>query len=116
MSTRCEIAIANEDGKVKAKLYRHSDGYPESVLRDLQCDVPAAYQAITKADRHCDPEMLAAMLVVQSVHRGLPTLQPCQNTHEDLEYKYLVTIHDDECVEVEETKSDEYHHILIPFE
>ena len=102
MSTRCEIAISDESGQVKAKLYRHFDGYPDRVFGDLTGDIPAAFQKLKKAGRHFNAESLAAMLVVGSVDsNGVPGIVPCQNTHDDLAYRYLVQVEDESSITVE---------------
>lgn len=63
MSTRCVINFCYERGKDVAKIYRHWDGYPDSVLPDLDqffCDV----EAQTDDTRFSDPSYLAAKYVV----------------------------------------------------
>lgn len=64
MSTRCVINF--EDSYGKAKIYRHSDGYPESdvgVLADLE-KFFTAVEKQTKDTRFNDPNYLAAKFVV----------------------------------------------------
>lgn len=64
MSTRCVINF--EDSYGKAKIYRHSDGYPESavgVLADLD-KFFAAVEDQTGDTRFSDPSYLAAKFVV----------------------------------------------------
>lgn len=102
MATRCEIAISDRSGQVKAKLYRHLDGYPDRVFADLKSDLPAALQKLKKAGRHFSAESLAAMLVVGSVDsNGVPGIVPCQNSHDDLAYRYEVKVEDESSVTVE---------------
>lgn len=64
MSTRCNIHFTEHDaGTVVANVYRHSDGYPEGVLPDLQqffTDV----EDQTSDTRFDDPSYLAAKFVV----------------------------------------------------
>jgi len=104
MSTRCEIAVCDKDGRIAAKLYRHCDGYPKSVKPDLVLGIPKAYRTLRKGMKCFDAESLAAMLVVQSLREdGTPRIVPCQNTHGDLAYRYRVTILDDSTVELDES-------------
>jgi hypothetical protein len=64
MSTRSNIHFTDKGSDyVAANIYRHSDGYPENVLPDLDkffADVAAQ----TTDTRFSDPEYLAAKFVV----------------------------------------------------
>lgn len=61
MSTRCVINFGT-DGEVEAKIYRHSDGYPDGVLPDLQ-EFFAEVERQTSDTRFNDPCYLAAKFV-----------------------------------------------------
>jgi len=80
MSTRCSIhfTIKGYD-RVDANVYRHSDGYPDSVLPDLaqffkdvqnQCGADS-----TSGTRFSDPVYLAAKFVVWQAHRNARTFK-----------------------------------------
>jgi hypothetical protein len=63
MSTRANIHFNYSTGETVANVYRHSDGYPEGVLPDLDrffSDV----EAQTDDTRFNDPSYLAAKFVV----------------------------------------------------
>lgn len=64
MSTRCNIhfTYAGRD-EVEANVYRHSDGYPDGVLPDLEKFFEAV-EAQTSDTRFNDPTYLAAKFVV----------------------------------------------------
>ncbi|QDV30336.1 hypothetical protein Spb1_22650 [Planctopirus ephydatiae] len=105
MSTRCEIAVCANDGRIRAKLYRHCDGYPDVVTPDLVAGVKEAYETLTNTGHGLDAEKLAALLICQSLDkRCMPRIVPCQNTHEDLAYRYQLTIFDDSTVTLEESE------------
>jgi hypothetical protein len=115
MSTRCEIAVCHNDGRIAAKLYRHCDGYPKVVKPDLVQGITKAYRLLKKSIGHFDAETLAALLIVQSQHnRGLPGIVPCQNTHGDLSYRYRVTLLDDSTVKLEESDCGHLATIELP--
>lgn len=115
MSTRCEIAVCHNDGRIAAKLYRHCDGYPKVVKPDLVQGITKAYRLLKKSIGHFDAEQLAALLIVQSQdNRGMPGIVPCQNTHGDLAYRYRVTIVDDFTVELEESDCGHLATIELP--
>lgn len=115
MSTRCEIAVCDKDGRIAAKLYRHFDGYPKAVKPDLIMDIPRAYRTLKEGMNSFDAEKLAALLIVQSLDdRGMPGIVPCQNTHGDLAYRYRVTIVDDATVELEESDCGHLATIELP--
>lgn len=64
MSTRCSIHFTYPDStEVQANVYRHSDGYPDGVLPDLE-QFFADVEAQTKDTRFSDPTYLAAKFVV----------------------------------------------------
>ena len=70
MSTRCTINF-NYGKEVVAKVYRHSDGYPDGVLGDLAkffADVEKDNRA-TMDTRFKDPSYLAAKYVVWQAHQ-----------------------------------------------
>ena len=117
MATRCEIAISDRSGQIKAKLYRHSDGYPDRVFGDLTEDIPAAFEKLKKAGRHFNAESLASMLVVSSVgSNGVPGIVPCQDTHGDVAYRYIVRIQDESTVSVEVGGDDRTELIELQWE
>ena len=62
MSTRCTLHFGYGD-KPAAIIYRHSDGYPDGVLPDLERFF-ADVEAQTKDTRFDDPTYLAAKFVV----------------------------------------------------
>ena len=66
MSTRCNIRFMHGD-KVHANIYRHTDGYPQSIIPDLRrffADVLAQ----TADTRFSDASYLAAKYVVWQAH------------------------------------------------
>ena len=64
MSTRCSIHFTYPDStQVQANVYRHSDGYPDGVLPDLE-QFFADVEAQTEDTRFGDPTDLAAKFVV----------------------------------------------------
>jgi hypothetical protein len=63
MSTRCNIHFTQGE-KVRANIYRHSDGYPEGVLPDLDRFFEAVEKQTNGDTRFNDPEYLAAKYVV----------------------------------------------------
>lgn len=66
MSTRCNIHFTfrrKDEEVVVANIYRHSDGYPEKVLPDLDRFF-AEVEKQTKDTRFGDPSYLAAKFVV----------------------------------------------------
>jgi hypothetical protein len=65
MSTRCTVHFTSGAGGAHsdAIIYRHSDGYPESMLPDL-ADFFDAVMAQTTDHRFGDPSYLAAKYVV----------------------------------------------------
>lgn len=63
MSTRCNIHFNYYDGKTAANIYRHSDGYPDGVLPDLERFF-ADVEAQTDDTRFSDASYLAAKFVV----------------------------------------------------
>jgi hypothetical protein len=75
MSTRCNIHFTDSRGGVEANIYRHSDGYPDGVLPDLDRFF-AAVEAQTSDTRFNDPSYLAAKFVVwqagEYAHGGQP--------------------------------------------
>jgi len=62
MSTRCSIHFTYQ-GQVQANVYRHSDGYPDGVLPDLDRFF-AEVEKQTDDTRFGDPTYLAAKFVV----------------------------------------------------
>ena len=95
MSTRCNIHFTYGE-EIVSNIYRHSDGYPEGVLPDLQ----TFFHAVLKdcdgyATRFDDPEYLAAKyLVWQAAQYGeglaFSSVSPCLQDHGDIEYIYTV--------------------------
>ena len=63
MSTRCNIHFNYPGGQTAANVYRHSDGYPDGVLPDLERFF-VAVEAQTDDTRFGDPSYLAAKFVV----------------------------------------------------
>lgn len=65
MSTRCVINFCWDTGKeVVAKIYRHSDGYPDGVLPDLQRFFEDVKKQTGGDTRFNDPCYLSAKFVV----------------------------------------------------
>lgn len=99
MSTRCNIHF-NGWGETQANVYRHSDGYPDGVLPDLQKFFEAVEAQCGHDTRFDDPEYLAAKYVVwQSQQKyyapeGKPLaftgVSPCLQDHGDIEFVYTV--------------------------
>ena len=72
MSTRCVINFTNGNGTVAAKIYRHSNGYPDTehgVLADLTRFF-ADVQAQTQDTRFGDAPYLAAKYVVWQARKN----------------------------------------------
>lgn len=63
MSTRCTIHFEYAAGQTDAIVYRHSGGYPDAVLPDLD-KFFAAVEEQTKDTRFDDPSYLAAKFIV----------------------------------------------------
>lgn len=63
MSTRCNIHFNYADGTIAANVYRHSNGYPDGVLPDLERFF-ADVEAQTSDTRFNDASYLAAKFVV----------------------------------------------------
>lgn len=65
MSTRCNIHFGEvrDTFVTEANIYRHSDGYPEGVLPDLE-QFFADVESQTSDHRYSDPSYLAAKFVV----------------------------------------------------
>lgn len=68
MSTRCMINFGS-DGVTDARIYRHSDGYPEAVLPDL-AEFFGEVRKQTSDTRFGDPEYLAAKYVVWQANQN----------------------------------------------
>ena len=89
MSTRCNVAIHNQNGTKKAMLYHHCDGDPESMQ-------PKLHRMISEATRllggmSYDPEKVASVLIALSVDEGgIPQFMPCLERHGDVEFLYHV--------------------------
>lgn len=64
MSTRCNIHFCYGDGTVEANVYRHSGGYPDGVLPDLDRFFTAVEEQTDGDTRFGDPAYLAAKFVV----------------------------------------------------
>jgi hypothetical protein len=110
MSTRANIHFTDRTGQVAANIYRHSDGYPEGVLPDLEKFFDAVEAQVPNDTRFGDPEYLAAKFVVWQAweNAGILASDPLQVaplaflsvgvTTEDAgdgEYVYTVTCHGD---------------------
>jgi hypothetical protein len=63
MSTRCNIHF-NYSDEIIANIYRHSDGYPDGVLPDLQTFFKEVKEHCGSDTRFNDPSYLAAKYVV----------------------------------------------------
>ena len=66
MSTRATIHFENADGQAQAIIYRHSDGYPEGVGKDLERFFAACteLEGTYSGPRFGDPTYLAAKWIV----------------------------------------------------
>lgn len=98
MSTRATVHFQSQ-GKDLAIIYRHSDGYPDGIGRDLETFFKDVEAQCPDDTRFGDPTYLAAKFVVwqaaQYTHKGNPPLSflsvgvylsdPC-----DIQYRYLV--------------------------
>lgn len=75
MSTRCVLNFhENENSEPEAKVYRHSDGYPEGVLPDLEKFFNDVIENCHGNTRFDDPSYLAAKFVVWQMDYALPSL------------------------------------------
>jgi len=96
MSTRCVINFCYDESP-QAKVYRHSDGYPDGILPDIQ-QFFADVQTQTSDTRFGDPTYLAAKYVVwqaDQYHReggmlNFTSVGVCLENPGDLEYEYFV--------------------------
>jgi len=98
MSTRASVAFL-QNGIVYARVYRHSDGYPEGLGRDLQVFFQDV-QKQCKDTRFNDSEYLAARFIVWQASKNgykrsnnlldFTGVSPCFDKHGDEEYEYLV--------------------------
>jgi hypothetical protein len=109
MSTRCNIHFHGFD-RTLSNIYRHSDGYPEGVLPDLQRFFEAV-RAATPDTRFSSGEQLAARYLVwqaielavdydfssgemKTTPKASPLdflgVSPCLEDHGDIEYVYKV--------------------------
>lgn len=80
MSTRCTINFCFPDGEVCAKVYRHTDGYPDGDS-GVPADLARFFKAVqeqTDDPRFGDPSYLAAKFVVWQAneHRRGASLTP----------------------------------------
>ena len=97
MSTRCNIEfydgpITTEVSEPAARLYKHSDGYPENGILPL---LKATFQACDKGfglygRRTSDPEWCAAEFISMHRDRGGGNIYVSQQNHGDIEYLYRV--------------------------
>lgn len=109
MSTRCNIQVQNSDGTIyECMVYRHSDGYPESVLPFLE-----PFVNTFKTERGCDPEYFVAQFLRHAMideckeadkddfYKKFPDAHPsksylgwgvCTELHGDIEYLYTVDL------------------------
>ena len=117
MSTRCNIHFVGHGGHLTSNIYRHSDGYPEGVLPDLE-KFFTELAAATRDTRFNSPEQLAARYMVwqaiqlavdydfsgkemKTTPKASPLdflgVSPCLEDHGDIEYLYKVNCdeHDD---------------------
>ena len=114
MSTRATIHFQHSNEQDEAIIYRHCDGYPEGLGKDLQSFF-ADVQAQTKDTRFNDPSYLAAKFVVWQAGeytkepKRLPldflSLGAVKEDPGDIEYRYLVkckgsTVPEVKCEEV----------------
>lgn len=89
MSTRANIIITDKHNSLQ--LYRHSDGYPESVLTDLREVLPYAWEL----PRMEADDMAAA--IVRAWKRGPGniyidgTANLPDSLHPDIEYHYIIS-------------------------
>lgn len=95
-------------GEVEAKLYRHCDGYPGGVDRDLEAFFEYIEQALQgHSRRYSDPEYLAARFIVwdaaehaRKYHPNRPLdytgLGVAMQDHGDIEYLWFVECDSDE--------------------
>ena len=106
MSTRCVINFT-WDGHIDAKVYRHSDGYPDGVLPDLQ-KFFVAVEKQTDDRRFHDPSFLAAKFIVWQADQLAKTYDSSKRGYhkskkldfigvgvvtenpDDIEYEYMV--------------------------
>jgi hypothetical protein len=102
MSTRaCVHFCENEDSKADAIIYRHSDGYPDGLGKDLQSFLKAVKKNVEDT-RFDDAEYLAAKFVVWQAKRYMKfatgkkhylnfiSLGIANKDHGDIEYRYKV--------------------------
>lgn len=119
MSTRCQIAIyEKDDSEVKdftALIYRHSDGYPEAVWKEI-IDIVSRFINI----RGYDAEYLAARLLQHlcnnydkdmiDIRKEMKSLETadievlgygiCNDFHWDIEYLYKIFPKEIQCLKV----------------
>jgi hypothetical protein len=99
MSTRASIHFQGNDGKTNAIIYRHHDGYPKGLGKDLKIFLQEVKRQC-KDTRFDDPSYLAAKFIVwQSVKYAEDSISKplnflgigiCIKDPGDIEYKYLI--------------------------
>lgn len=94
MSARCNAIIHDKDNESKAILYRHTDGYPEKILPELERLVQKSACLLKETGYHWNcPERLAGMLVALSTDQnGAPEFVPCLNIHDDIACLYHIVV------------------------
>lgn len=99
MSTRATVHF-EEGGKVKAIVYRHTDGYREGLGKDLECFFQDV-QSQTEDTRFGDATYLAAKFVVWQAHQyagkdmlDFLSVGVCLKDPGDIEYRYRVNCDD----------------------
>ena len=96
MSTRCTINFC-DNKKVNAKIYRHCDGNPETMLPDLK-EFFETVEKETKDHRFNDTDYLAAKFVVWQARQfsrpagslNFISVGVCMNDPGDIQYTYFV--------------------------
>lgn len=96
MSTRANVHFEHDSGTLEANVYRHSDGYPQGLGRDLERFLDDVQQHC-KDTRFDDAEYLAAKFLVWQARQYAPShpldflgVAPCIEDHGDIVYRYHV--------------------------
>lgn len=95
MSTRCNIEFYHDEpgefAEPAARIYKHSDGYPEGILPMLkELEETVGQNAGMYGKRTDDPEWCAAEFISKFRPEGGGNIYVSQQLHGDIDYLYRV--------------------------
>ena len=108
MSTRCNIQLFDKFNidKPGAILYHHYDGYPPFMKKKLERFLTKINKILCENNLHYwwDTERVSSLMVMLSANNyenpslpeslnQVPTFQPCQKLHSDIEYIWNVKLY-----------------------